>query len=48
MSVYFSSSVKILVKRGVMYDLALPGTIVRSPMVYGMLDSLNRLFPNLK
>lgn len=39
---------KILVERVVMNYPGLPGTIVRLPMVYGVRDPLNRLFPYLK
>ncbi|WP_119067302.1 NAD-dependent epimerase/dehydratase family protein [Aggregatilinea lenta] len=39
---------KILVERRVMSDPALPGTVLRLPMVYGPGDTQHRLFPYLK
>jgi nucleoside-diphosphate-sugar epimerase len=39
---------KIPVERAVMGDPALPGTVLRLPMVYGPGDPLHRLFPILK
>jgi nucleoside-diphosphate-sugar epimerase len=39
---------KILVERVVLGDLALPGTILRLPMVYGPRDGQHRLFEYLK
>ncbi|CAN5590238.1 N/A [soil metagenome] len=39
---------KILVEKEVIEDLALPGTILRLPMVYGPGDYQHRLFPYLK
>ena len=39
---------KILVERAVMSDPALPGTVLRLPMVYGLGDYQHRLFPYLK
>lgn len=39
---------KILVERVVMGDPALPGTVLRLPMVYGPHDYQHRLFPYLK
>jgi nucleoside-diphosphate-sugar epimerase len=39
---------KIPVERVVMGDAALPGTVLRLPMVYGPGDPLRRLFPILK
>ena len=39
---------KILVERVVLGDPALPGTILRLPMVYGPRDGQHRLFPHLK
>ena len=39
---------KIPVERAVMGEAALPGTVLRLPMVYGPGDPLHRLFPILK
>jgi nucleoside-diphosphate-sugar epimerase len=39
---------KILVEREVMADDALPGTILRLPMIYGPGDDQHRLYPYLK
>jgi nucleoside-diphosphate-sugar epimerase len=39
---------KIPVERAILGDAALPGTVLRLPMVYGPGDPLHRLFPILK
>ncbi len=39
---------KIPVERQILGDLALPGTVLRLPMVYGPGDPLHRLFPIVK
>ena len=39
---------KILVEKEVMGDPALPGTVLRLPMVYGPGDYMHRVFPYLK
>jgi nucleoside-diphosphate-sugar epimerase len=39
---------KIPVERAVLSDAALPGTVLRLPMVYGPGDKLNRFFPVVK
>jgi nucleoside-diphosphate-sugar epimerase len=39
---------KIPVERVVMNDFALPGTVLRLPMIYGPGDPLHRLYPYLK
>ena len=39
---------KILVEKEVMGDPALPGTVLRLPMVYGPGDYMHRMFPYLK